>query len=338
MPAIDYFNPYAYLMRARRALYERGALKSEHPGIPVISIGNLTLGGTGKSPLVVNVANYLHERHGKRVAVVSRGYRRRSKGFVLVRDGGEILVPVEDSGDEARMLAEMLPDAIIIVDENRVHGARAAKNLGAEVIMLDDGYQHLRLRRNLNILLFDASQRTQNVIPFGRLREPVAAIHAADVALLTNASEEKETIPEKMDRFVRPDAVRASLRAVPRSLEPIGDSHAITMDTLKGKRVFAVSSIASPRRFHDMLRTLGVEVISRDLGDHANYSESIVKCILRDVTKAGADAIITTAKDAVKSRRYFEAMMISIPAYILHQDLEFLQGEDRFYVAIDDTL
>ncbi len=99
------------------------------------------------------IAEDLERKHGKRVAIVSRGYKRRSKGFVLVRDGNDILAPVERSGDEAQMFAEALPNAIVIVDEDRVHGAREAKALGAEAIVLDDGFQHLRLKRDLNILL-----------------------------------------------------------------------------------------------------------------------------------------------------------------------------------------
>src|ERR1051325_2696603 len=113
----DYLNPYAYVMRLRRHMYERGTFKSYHPGIPVISIGNLAVGGTGKSPMVLKVAKYIGER-GKRVAIVSRGYGRKSKGFVLVRDGSQILAKVQQSGDEAQMLAQELTGAIVIVDED----------------------------------------------------------------------------------------------------------------------------------------------------------------------------------------------------------------------------
>src|SRR5580698_9127695 len=123
MALIDYFNPYAYAMCVRRKLYELGWVKSYHPGIPVISVGNLTMGGTGKSPLVLLIADYIEKKHGKRVAIISRGYKRRSKGFVLIRNGGQILVTVEESGDEAQMFAEAAPNAIVIVDEDRVHGA-----------------------------------------------------------------------------------------------------------------------------------------------------------------------------------------------------------------------
>ena len=333
MSAIDYLNPYAYAMRLRRILYERGILKSHHPGIPVISIGNLTLGGTGKSPLVVKIAEYLRNKHGKRVAVLSRGYRRRSKGYMLVRDGDEILAKVEDSGDEAQMLAELLPYAIVIVDEDRVHGARQAKNIGADVILLDDGYQHLRIERDLNVLLVDASRKSGNVIPFGRLREPPSAACAADMVILTNSTGEKDN-----NRCIKTNAVRASLYAVPVSLEAIGNAESRSLNDLRGKRVFALSSIASPRRFQGMIRALGSEIIARDLGDHAEYNEALVKNLLREVENAHTDLIVTTAKDAVKSRRFFERIAVPIPVYILRQDLEFLLGERSFYEAIDRIL
>jgi tetraacyldisaccharide 4'-kinase len=333
MSILDYLNPYAYIMRARRMMYERGILKSFHPGISVISIGNLSLGGTGKSPMIIKIVNYLHA-NGKRVAVVSRGYRRKSKGFVLVRDGDEILVDVEQSGDEAQMLAEALPYAIIIVDEDRVHGARQAKNLGADVVLLDDGYQHLRIQRDLNILLVDASLRKGKVIPFGRLREPMNAARAANIILMVEESDDK--IWRDLDRFFRPNTLKAKVRASPIALEAIGNAPPFELNNLVGKHILAVSSIANSHRFYDMLRTLGCIVIELDLGDHAEYTTAVATKILRDSKALNVDFIVTTTKDGVKSRRYFEHTDEKV--YILKHDLEFLSGERSFYETIDRTL
>jgi|SRR5665213_938567 len=325
MPFIDYLNPYAYAMRLRRVAYERGWLASYHPGIPVISVGNLTLGGTGKSPLVLLIAEYLERQHGKRVAILSRGYKRRTKGFVLVRDGKEILAPVEASGDEAQMFAEKAPNAIILVDEDRVHGAREAKALGAEVVVLDDGFQHLRLRRDLNILL--RSGKLSPVIPFGRAREPESAARAADVVLYI----------EEMDTVDGSGRLMTILRSVPANFSSLSVSE-VPLVNLKGKHVLALSSIASPKRFHEMLRALGAEVIARDLGDHADYSEALVQRILKDAEQAKVAMIVITTKDIVKSRKYFERAATSIPVLILHHKLEFLRGEAGFYEAIDRIL
>jgi tetraacyldisaccharide 4'-kinase len=320
---IDYLNPYAYLMRLRRRMYEFGLLKSYHPGIPVISVGNLTMGGTGKSPMVMLVANYLFSKHGKPVAIISRGYKRRTKGFLLVSNGKDILVSVEDSGDESQMFAELLQNAIVIVDEDRVHGANKAKELGAEVIVLDDGYQHLRLKRDLNILLVDGS--SSPVIPFGRSREPASAMRSAD--LMVRSDGKDASTPS--DIVIRSKA--SSLLSLDRVLS-------IPLTGLQGKHVMALSSIANPERFSNLLRELGAKVTPQDLGDHAEYSESLTKEILDEVKKDGIEIIVTTMKDAVKSRKYFERASPDIPILILLHSLEFLRGEDGFYSAIDKIL
>lgn len=335
----DYLNPYAYAMRMRRRLYERGTLKSSHPGIPVISVGNLAMGGTGKSPMVENIARYV-SKHGKRVAIVSRGYGRKSKGFVLVRDGRQILAKVENSGDEAQMLAELLPDAIVIVSEDRAHGAKEAKRLGAQVLILDDGFQHLAIRRDLNILLIDVERPLSAVLPFGRFREPFSAARAADVVVFTNASDKMRVRQhwERMKPYVRTGTVAAATTAVPRALKHIATGEERAMDRLQSERVMAVTSIASPKRFHRMLESLGAEVIARDLGDHADYSEALAKAIARDAARSGASLIITTQKDAVKSRKYFERVAESLPVFVLAHELEFLSGERSLFSVIDQLL
>ena len=325
MPLVDYINPYAYLMQIRRMMYERGWKRSYHVGVPVISVGNLSLGGTGKSPVTMLIAKYLEEQHHKRVAIVSRGYRRKSKGYVLVRDGSEILTPVEKSGDEAQMFAEALPNAIVIVDEDRVRGAREAVALGAQVIILDDGFQHLRLQRDLDVVLWNGPSP---VIPFGRFREPVSAIHAADFMLSTGPI-------GPIDRTT--DAI-AAIRWSPHHLTLLASKEETALQEIAGKRVLALSSIASPDRFHAMLRELGADITVRDLGDHAEYSEALVTAILNDAKKNGIEAIVTTLKDAVKAREYFRKAAPAIPVLVLHHSLEFLDGERGFYAAIDTIL
>ena len=327
MALIDHLNPYAYAMRLRRVAYERGWRKSYHPGIPVISVGNIVLGGTGKSPLVLRIAEYIEEKHGMRVAIVSRGYKRRSRGFALVRDGKEILVQVGQSGDEAQMFAEALPHAIVIVDEDRVHGAATAKRLGADVIILDDGFQHLRSKRDLNILLVSEASP---VIPFGRAREPESAGRAADFRIYRNEVSKNEALSAARKEF-------AIIRSIAESLLTL-DSQQLPFGTLAQKRVLALSSIASPERFQEMLSGLGAEVEPFSLSDHAEYSDSLVTRILDRARRQKADVVVTTAKDIVKSRHFFERVKPPIPVLILQQKLEFLDGRERFYQAIDNIL
>ena len=326
---IDFLNPYACLMLLRRRMYERGLLKSYHPGIPVISVGNLTMGGTGKSPMVLFITNYLLSKHGKRVAIISRGYKRHTRGFLLVSNGKEILSAVENSGDEAQMFAELLPNAIVIVDEDRVHGAMKAKELGAEVIVLDDGYQHLRLKRDLNILLFDVS--SSPVIPFGRSREPLSAMRAANLVVRSDGKDTGDVTR------LNSNIINAMVRAVPSRLMSFS-APVVHFSDLNGKRILALSSIANPERFTNMLRELGSTVFENNLGDHAQYTESIIQDIHSDAKKNGVEMIVTTMKDAVKSRKYFEQALPDIPILILLHSLEFLRGEDGFYNAIDQIL
>jgi tetraacyldisaccharide 4'-kinase len=333
----DYLNPYAYGMRLRRRLYERGTLRSSHPGVPVISVGNLSLGGTGKSPMVLAIARHLMEQR-KRVAIVSRGYKRRSKGFVLVSDARRVLAKVEDSGDEAQMFAQLLPGAIVIVCEDRARGAAQAKRLGAQVIVLDDGFQHLRVQRDLNILLIDCERPLSAVIPFGRFREPFSAVRAADAVVFTNAND-KSGMRNHWDRlkpYLRSNVIAAAIQAVPHSLEHIASGESLALDELRAKRVVAFSSIASPGRFHRMLEALGAEVIARELGDHAEYTQAFATTLMRDAERSGAQILVTTMKDAVKCRRFFEDS--ALPVLVLQQELEFLSGEQSLYDAIDRKL
>ncbi len=329
MQILDFLNPYAYVMRLRRVMYERGLLKSYHPGIPVISVGNLTMGGTGKSPMVLLIAKYLEDKHGKRVAIISRGYKRRTKGFLLVSNAEEILASVEDSGDEAQMFAELIPNAVVIVDEDRVRGANKAKELEADVIVLDDGFQHLRLKRDLNILLIVGS--SSPVIPFGRSREPASAARAADVIVKSDGKDVSDA------NSIVPKVITAVARSTPSTLTSFTIPE-FPLTELNGKRIFALSSIANPMRFATMLRKLGATVIEKNLGDHAEYSLELVEKILVEAKTSGAEMIVTTSKDAVKSRTYFERANSAIPILILLHSLEFLRGEDGFYEAIDKIL
>jgi tetraacyldisaccharide 4'-kinase len=336
MSILDAINPYAFAMRVRRSAFRNGLFRSEHPGIPVISIGNLSIGGTGKTPLTIAIAHHL-EAKGKRVAVVSRGYRRNSTGFVLVQEGSQILADVAKSGDEAQLMAEKLPHAIIIVDEDRSHGARQAKLLGADVILLDDGYQHLRLRRDLNILVVEGSKRLGNVLPFGRFREDHSAASAADVVISMNPESQSPNIQRDIRSSLRPETLIVTARTSAMSLVPIGMSQPKGLADLKGVRVMAVSSIASPERFYRSLREYGAVVIPHALRDHAAYDRHVMDRIARHAKSAKAEMIVTTEKDGVKSAVFFGRDWQGLQAYMLPITVEFIDGQAQFYQRIDTS-
>lgn len=331
---IDMLNPYAALMRARRAAYHAGVLHSDHPGIPVISIGNLAMGGTGKTPLTIAVAQHLVEK-GVRVAVVSRGYRRSSKGFVLVQEGTQVLADVDRSGDEAQLIAMKIPSAIVIVDEDRAHGARQAMNLGADVIVLDDGYQHLALRRDMNVLVVNASKPLGAVLPFGVLREPLSAARDADAIIFTSADTEQPRVAQAIRQAARPDALYVRARTRVKGLLPLGGRVAISAESLANCRVLALSSIASPERFYRTLRSLGADVIPHALRDHARFSADEIERVYRHAYSAGAEFIVTTEKDGVKCAALFAERAADIPVHILEIEPEFMDGQQAFFSMID---
>ena len=313
---IDSLNPYALIMRIRRWLYRRGFLKSCHPGVPVISIGNISMGGTGKSPMTIYLAELIASRWKKKVAVVSRGYRRKSHGFVLVRDGSDVLVKVEQSGDEAMMIAKRLPDAITIVDEDRAHGAREAMLLGAEVILLDDGFQHRRLKRDLDIVLLNDDK---HAFPFGKLREGTAALKDADLLV--------GDPPADISFIQRPISI---------TLIPTNTS--IPLERLRGARVLALSSIANPSRFHATLRELGAEVIEYALRDHATYSASRTAGVVQRATNASATLIVTTEKDLAKLGPYVSSFTAELPLAVLSIATEITRGNELLISRLEAIL
>ncbi|MDD5451824.1 MAG: tetraacyldisaccharide 4'-kinase [Desulfovibrionales bacterium] len=196
---------YGQIMRLRAKLYDFGLFKTRSLPCRVISIGNLTLGGTGKTPLTIWLARYLQGR-GKRVAIVSRGYKAKNKGPVsVVSDGRHILLGPDEAGDEPFMMASSLPGVPLLIGKKRFPvGMRAIEDFSPDVVLLDDGYQHLGLARDLNILLLRTVNPFGNgqVFPAGTLREPLSALKRADAFILTYAEEGTESTVEKLRLFL----------------------------------------------------------------------------------------------------------------------------------------
>ena len=189
----------------RNVLYDRGFLHAEHVEVPVLSVGNITTGGTGKTPVVESIAKTFL-KHGVRPAVVSRGYKRRTRGLVEVSDGAVVKTTAAECGDEPFLLATRIPRTVVVVDEQRVRGARyAAQKLGAQVMILDDGFQHRALYRNLNIVLIDASHPPfgMSMLPAGHRREPLRSLKRADVILLTKVTpaSDSEAIKKRTEKY-----------------------------------------------------------------------------------------------------------------------------------------
>jgi tetraacyldisaccharide 4'-kinase len=285
---------YGRAARFRRAWYGRHPERVRRLSRPVISVGNLTVGGSGKTPLVAAIARLLLDA-GERPAVLSRGYGRRhaADGVVVVSDGHGARVPVALSGDEPQMLARALTGVPVLVSPDRyLAGCLAERQFHCTVHILDDGFQHLQLARDVNLLAIDRSDFAESVLPLGRLREPLDAARAADAILIS--SDESD-----LDAFSATIGAPKTFRVFSRHGEPRMLS--ATRPRPAGRRVVAVAGIARPSRFFDALRAGGWDV-AREIvfRDHHWFSRRDLAAIQGGAGYAGADLILTTEKDAVR--------------------------------------
>ena len=286
---------YARAAQLRRSWYERRPDAQRRLDRPVISVGNLTVGGSGKTPVVQALARLLLA-WGQRPVVLSRGYARRqgSDGVVVASDGTRVLVPVERSGDEPQMLARSLPGVPVLVSSDRfVAGRLAERQFGATVLLLDDGFQHLQLWRDVDLLLVHPDDLAQPVVPSGRLREPLAAASAADAVIVPGSSAEASEVARQL-RVPSAFTLERSFGSL-RSLDG-----AVEIEP-SGRTVLAVSGIARPARFHEALAAEGWTVAHQiAFRDHHWFTPRDVARIADAARTVRADVIVTTAKDAVR--------------------------------------
>lgn len=321
---------YEALVRSGNALYQHSFFRSHRVAAPVISIGNLTTGGTGKTPLVEWIAREL-ALSGRRVCVLTRGYRRESTGRVLVSNGAEILAGIGEAGDEALLLAENLKgQAAVVCDADRARGAEwAIEKLGSDVFVLDDGFQHQRLGRDLNIVTIDATNPWGNgmVLPAGILREPRSALSRADCVVITRAgdSDQSAKVHEQI-RALAPDVkiFRSRMEAV--GLRAVNDLAAsTTIEDLKGSPAAAFCAIGNSESFFSLLRRNGVELNpTRAFRDHHKYSPADARSIDDAARAQDAHVLLTTAKDAVKLRD----LNLTLPCYAVEIEIQIEQADD----------
>ena len=324
---IPFSMAYGALTRTRLRLYRSGLLKSERVGAPVISVGNLTAGGTGKTPLVEWAARSL-SREGLRACVLTRGYGRADESRrVVASDGARVLAEVEECGDEPRLLAErLLGAAAVVCDRDRVAAARWARaELGAEVFVLDDGFQHLRIARDLDIVTLDATAPWGggHMLPRGRLREPRSGLKRADCVVITRAelAEDLEGLRAEVRRVSEGRAEVFTSRVRTKGLTPLsGKGGADAVLNLEGVRVGAFCAVGNPEAFFEHLRRDGLEVCyARAFRDHHTYTRSDAEAVSREASARGAKVLLTTAKDAVKLR----GLEFALPCYVVEAELEF---------------
>jgi tetraacyldisaccharide 4'-kinase len=293
---------YGSLLETRARLYATGRIPSRRLPHPTISVGNIAFGGTGKTPFVEWLARRLRFE-GRRPAILSRGYGRRSRGVVVVSEGDGPLVGADRGGDEPVELARRLPGVLIVVAQRRAEAAGAAGRLGADLFLLDDGYQHLSVRRDVNLLLLDARDPFAGggFPPRGRLREPLSALARADAFVFT-----------RIDRAQPPAAARRALAAA-RPDAPVftariratgvrdENGSPVALSALGSRRLLGVCGIAGPAGFAASLAELDLTpeetLVFRD---HQRYGARELDRIRRAAEASGSSWVVTTEKDAVK--------------------------------------
>jgi tetraacyldisaccharide 4'-kinase len=282
----------------RRAWYARAPSRRRRLTQPVVSVGNLCVGGSGKTPVVAYIARLLVER-GERPAVLTRGYgrRRNEDGVTIVSDGAKVCATLDVAGDEPLMLARALPGVPVLVGADRyLSGCFAERRLGATVHLLDDGFQHLELDRDLDLLLVSEDDLQDRPLPAGRLREGLAAGAAADAALITAGY---DTAAERIGRAFQISPVFRVTRTIgaPRMIAGARDSVVVP----PASRVFLVTGIARPDRFIADISGAGWEICGiMEFRDHHRFDARDVKRIAAKARAAGSAIVLTTEKDAVR--------------------------------------
>ena len=321
---------YGAIGAVRRELYDKGVFESSDLGVPVISVGNITAGGTGKTPLVAFIAQVL-AANGEKVCILTRGYKRADeRERVLVSDGENILADAGQSGDEPLELArKLLGKAAVVADANRVAAGKWARGkLGVTVFLLDDGFQHLKVKRDLDIVCIDATN------PFGNknagiLREPLRNLKLADAIVITRANliEKKELAELKTDIFqLDPDAKIfvsenkvAGLTAVNEFLLNL-KSQSIFAENSRLSAYFAFCGLGNPENFFEQLRRDKLDIVCTQMfSDHHFYTQQDVDNLVNTATQKGATCLLTTAKDAVK----LAGLIINLPCLVAENELIF---------------
>lgn len=337
---------FGVVVAVRGFLYRSGILRRFPLGVQVISIGNVTAGGTGKTPVTEIFARTL-SAEGRRVAILSRGYRRKEAPWwqrlftqvidppLVVSDGRHVLLDAATGGDEPYMLASNLPGVAVVVDRNRVKAGRyAIKRLGCDTLILDDGFQYQKLKHSIDVVLVDATNPfgNGNLLPRGILREPARHLKRADIIFLTKCRGDVSAVREAVRRYNRTADI-VECNHAPRVLKDVWSREEFPLDWLSGKTLCTLSGIASPKGFENSLRTLGAKVVwCERYADHHRYDPGEILYALNRTADMGADALVTTEKDAVRFPRFETA---PVRCLYLRIAIEILSGGDNFRQIIN---
>ena len=302
--------PYRILARLRAFAYETGWLRRHTLPVPVVSIGNLTVGGTGKTPMVIELAERLL-RDGKRVAVLSRGYRRTTRApMLLVSDGARMLAGPKEAGDEPYLIARRCSQAVVAVGADRYRlGRWVLSQFAIDCFLLDDGFQHMGLHRDIDLLLIDATDLPglDQVLPAGRLREPLEAAGRATAIIVTRAEKQTdvEAVLGRLRSAVKPLPITAQAAFHPQGLQAVMTGAGRSLESCQGKSALLVSGVGHAASFRATAGRLGVKILEEVVNaDHHCYSGHEVARLRQLAVDLRADLVLTTEKDAGKLQPY----------------------------------
>jgi tetraacyldisaccharide 4'-kinase len=341
-------HAYRVIVLGRLALYRKRIYRERTLGCPVISVGNVTVGGTGKTPVVELLAREL-TAGGRKVAILSRGYKSVPKPLVtrciakllrkqaiftprIVSDGQSLLLDSRTAGDEPFMLANNLRGVVVLVDRDRVKsGLFAIEQFGCDTLLLDDGFQYVRLDHRLEITLIDSQAPFGNghMLPRGTLREPPANLRRATHILLTKCvpGAGNSELIARIRKYNRTAEIIETTHHA-RHLRNLVTGEVKPLDVLKGMRIGVLSGIAAPESFEGSLRNLGAKIeISKIYTDHHRYTDKEIESFINRCARRNLDAILTTEKDAVRIPRILDA---TVPIFYLRVEIEILKGDQTW--------
>ncbi len=338
---------FALGVKLRRGLYNFRILRDSTLGVQVIAIGNVTVGGTGKTPVVEKFARELQDQ-GRKVAILSRGYRSRPEPFHrrladkllfrkdktpprVVSDGKSLLLDSETAGDEPFMLASNLKDVVVLVDKDRVKsGLFAIEKFGCDTLLLDDGYQYWKLAgRRRDIVLVDCQQPFGNnhLLPRGTLREPPSHLARASTVFITKSTGDTDALRQMIRRY-NPQAGIIECVHKPLYFQDVFTGKQHPLDLIDGERVASLSGIAQPESFEESLVELGADLVaSKRFADHHRFTQQEVLNAINRGKKRQATMVITTQKDAV---RFPKLDRRDLPIYFMRVEIRIIRGAKNF--------
>ena len=309
--------------------YRYDLFKQNKFQVPIISVGNLTFGGTGKTPFIIWLADFLRERN-KKVMISMRGYRGKNEhscGFL--KAGRRMKASPVEYGDEALLLSKRLNHVSIVVGKDR------SKNLNyyfdkelPDVVLLDDGHQHLKMERDLNIVLFDAMMplKKYKVAPLGYMRENFSALQDADIVIINKVDQVSldkiEKLEQRINQYCLPDVVHAQISYCPMGIYSLKSGEKLKVSDFKDKDIICVTGIASAAGFYNMIESLGINIVKKySFPDHYFFKRDDIEMLLKEAEESN-NCIIMTEKDAVKMHQFFHDRI-----YYLKIGIKFFKGE-----------